>query len=296
LRYPALWLTYLLLVPLSWVLERAGFTRGWLCLDRPRRFWDPEALAAPFDGYQASGRDVFVCTYFKSGTNWALQIAHQIANRGRGDFEHIRDVVPWPDERPPRSIDLRDESIANASPTGLRVVKTHLAWDYLPHDPAARYICVIRDPKDVFVSAYNFTRSGAAGPLMPSVPTWLEFFLSREFYMGRWDVHTDSFWALRHQRNVLVLTFAEMKDDLAWAVQRIAAFMDVKLTPDEFDRVCHLSSFEYMRSIDHKFGPGRTTPFTTGRGRMMRKGLSGGRPNCCLRPSSNGSMRTSRPA
>jgi hypothetical protein len=276
LRYATLWLTYPFLVPLAWVLDRVGFTRRWLRRGGPRPIWNPEGLAERFKRYQASGRDVFVCTYFKSGTNWALQIAHRIANRGGGDFEHIRDVVPWPEGRPGASIDLRDASIARTSPTGLRVVKTHLPWNRLPQHPDARYICVIRDPKDVFVSAYHFTHSGALGALMPSVSTWLEYFLSPHFHMGRWDVHTASFWAQRRRPNVLVLTYQELKEDLARAVRRIAGFMGVPLTPDEFDRVCRVSSFEFMRSIDHKFRPGRTTPLASGKARMIRKGLSGG--------------------
>ena len=33
--------------------------------------------------YVPTEHDVFVCSYFKSGTNWTMQIATQIAYRGR---------------------------------------------------------------------------------------------------------------------------------------------------------------------------------------------------------------------
>jgi len=270
-----LWATRLILVPLCRVLDSVGLTRKLLCQPSARRRRRSAVRADPFKGYQATGRDVFICTYFKSGANWAMQIAYQIANRSRGEFEHISNVVPFPDERQAHSVDLRDESIVRASPTGLRVVKTHLDWNWVPHHPDARYICVIRDPKEVFVSAYHFTRLGALGPLMPSVATWFDYFLSPHFHQGRWETHTDSFWSRRHQPNLLILTFGEMKGDLAQAVRRIAEFMGVALSPDEFDRVCNRSTFEYMRSIDHKFRPDRTTPFAPGTGIMMRKGASG---------------------
>ena len=52
-------------------------------------------------GYVPVPSDVFICSYFKSGTNWTMQIAVQIAFRGRAEFEHIHDLVPWPD-MPPR--------------------------------------------------------------------------------------------------------------------------------------------------------------------------------------------------
>ena len=36
-------------------------------------------------------------TFPKSGTNWMLQIAHQLIHHGKGEYDHIHDVVPWPD-------------------------------------------------------------------------------------------------------------------------------------------------------------------------------------------------------
>ena len=36
-------------------------------------------------------------TFAKSGTNWAMQIAHQLIYHGKGEFDHLHDIVPWPD-------------------------------------------------------------------------------------------------------------------------------------------------------------------------------------------------------
>ncbi len=36
-------------------------------------------------------------TYAKSGTNWMMQIAHQLIYHGKGEYNHLHDVVPWPD-------------------------------------------------------------------------------------------------------------------------------------------------------------------------------------------------------
>ena len=47
--------------------------------------------------YVPTANDVLICSYFKSGTNWTMQIAVQIAHRGRAEFEHIHDLVAWPD-------------------------------------------------------------------------------------------------------------------------------------------------------------------------------------------------------
>ena len=36
-------------------------------------------------------------TYAKSGTNWMMQIAHQLIYHGNGEYDHLHEIVPWPD-------------------------------------------------------------------------------------------------------------------------------------------------------------------------------------------------------
>ena len=226
--------------------------------------------------FEPGERDVLVCSYYKSGTNWTMQIAVQIAHRGGAEFEHIHDLVPWPDLSPRASyaVPLDVDEPQRRAPTGLRIIKTHLALDDLPYSRAARYICVVRDPKDVFVSSYHFTRALVLGSLMPSVGGWLETFLSPDAAMGSWARHLASGWRRRDGGNVLFLTYDGMRADLSSAVDKIAAFMGVKLTPEERAAVIERSSFSYMKQIEHKFeAPG--APWANGKGAMMRRGESG---------------------
>jgi aryl sulfotransferase len=226
--------------------------------------------------FRPAERDVLVCSYYKSGTNWTMQIAVQIAHRGRAEFEHIHDVVPWPDMSPRAryAVPLEVDEPQRSAPTGLRIIKTHLALDDLPYSRAARYICVVRDPKDVFVSSYHFTRAMVLGPLMPSVGRWLDTFLSPDAPIGSWARHLASGWRLRDSGNVLFLTYDGMRADLSKAVDKIAAFMDVQLTPEERASVIERSSFAYMKKIEHKFeAPG--APWASPKGSMMRRGKSG---------------------
>jgi hypothetical protein len=79
-----------------------------------------------FAGYEPTAQDVFIATFAKSGTNWMMQIAQQIAYYGAAEFEHIHDLVPWPDVPFPRiRASLKDPTIAERSPSGLRIIKTH---------------------------------------------------------------------------------------------------------------------------------------------------------------------------
>jgi hypothetical protein len=226
--------------------------------------------------YAPTANDVLVCSYYKSGTNWTMQIAVQVAHHGRAEFEHIHDLVPWPDidVRAGYAIPLSNDEPQRSAPTGLRVVKTHMALDALPHSPSARYICVVRDPKDVFVSSYHFTRAMILGPLMPTVDAWLDTYLSADTAFGSWARHLASGWRLRSSGNVLFLTYESMRGDLPAAVDKIAAFMGVALEPHECAAVVERSTFAYMKQIGHKFdAPG--APWARSTGAMMRRGASG---------------------
>jgi hypothetical protein len=268
-RYPSLLLLYGLLVPIAKLLEVTRLGRR---LNARRR-----NVLKDFGDYAATAHDVFACVYFKSGTNWLMQIAVQVIHRGAAEYEHVHDIVPWPDSPDRRyAVPLSDETAWKKSPTALRVIKTHHEFAQVPYSKEARYLCVVRDPKDVCVSAYHFLRAEGMGPMTPSVPNFVEYFLSPGFHFYPWAEFLDGYWRVRDRENVLFMTYEEMKKDLRGTVRRIAAFLKVALSEDEVDRVVLQSSFDHMKQIEHKFETGMMVPWATPRGAMMRRGQHGG--------------------
>ena len=242
-----------------------------------RQIQSPARKRKAFANYQPGAHDVFICTYAKSGTNWAMQIAQQIAYYGEAEFEHIHDLIPWPDIPMPIPIVRLDDSRAwQLAPTNLRVIKTHLESEYVPYSLPAKYILVLRDPKDVFVSSFYFGQGliNRVG-LAYDVAGWLAQFMSDHFFFDSWAAHTASFWPWRSRDNVLLLTFREMKNDLRGACQRMADLMQVTLTAEQLDLVVEKSSFGYMQSISHKFMLELPAFGEAQRPVLMRKGKSG---------------------
>ena len=257
------------------LMSKAGYTRQVLNM-MGRQMQSPRLKREAFKDYEPTRHDVFVCTYVRTGTNWTMQIAYQIAHRGRGEYKHIHDAVAWPEAPMPRIVPLSDPTPYRQAPTELRVIKTHLESQYVPYSAEARYIVVVRDPKEVFVSSYFFSGFLLAGSRMVPVDEWHAMFLGDQFPHGSWAEHFCSYWPWRTRRNVLLLNYGDMTRDLEGTVRRIAAFMDVALTDAEVAWVLEKSSFTYMKQIDHKFAPALPFPLNRTAGPVMiRKGESG---------------------
>jgi hypothetical protein len=188
-------------------------------------------------------------------------------------------VVAWPDVKlmGPMinyAIPLEDPSVWMASPEHKRVIKTHFDFDWLPYSPDARYIIVIRDPKDVFVSSYFFfVKNGFMKFTGLSAKTWFELFLTSGVGpWTSWPVNTAGYWAQRHRPNVLIVSFKSMKKDLRGTVRKVADFMGVRAGDDVIERVYQKSTFDYMKQIDDKFRAWDMIPWTSTAAPMMRKG------------------------
>jgi hypothetical protein len=230
-----------------------------------------------FAHYQPTAHDIIVTTYPKSGTNWTMQIAQQIAWLGESTYNFIHDVIPWPDslmKTPVVSLDAELEP----SPTGYRVIKSHLEAAYIPVNDKAKYIVVMRDPKEVVVSGFHFQNGFFEKMVGASVPLWayVDGFVSNRFVYASWADHTAGWWQLRQRPNVLILYFHEMKSDTNKAIDQIATFLNVKLTTEQHAIVAEKSSHSYMKANNHLFSPPAPADYQTqGQIDMVRSGQAG---------------------
>jgi hypothetical protein len=257
------------------ILKRMGLGKQLIRLNM-RQMRSEKLKRKAFKGYQPTEHDVFVTTFAKSGTNWMMQIAQQICHRGDAEFEHIHTVAPWPETPALGAIPLRDPGPLDASPTGLRIIKTHLETDFVPYDEKATYLTILRDPKEVLVSAYYFI-GGILGLLNHvTIDEWYELAISPGGLIESWSTHAASFWEWRDRPNVLVLNFREVKSEPRRSIERVAAIMGVKLTEAQLSKVIERASLDYMKAHESQFGPPQS-PFgdKSKPTLMIRRGVSG---------------------
>lgn len=212
--------------------------------------------------YEAVDGDVFVVTQMKCGTTWMQQIVYEIAMRGQGDLgddggRHIYAVSPWIEA----SWGVPMESAPRLGDHGLRLIKSHMPTKLLPIGDKARYIYVTRHPVACFASCADFVGM-LLGPLSPSRETLLDWFCSERMWWGPWPDHVEGWWqAAQSRSNVLFVHFEEMRANLPATVDRVAAHLDVRLSPAERDAVVYKSQFDYMKAYEERFSMAPPSPF-----------------------------------
>lgn len=231
-------MTSTLITPPSLATDVAGIRT------RMARFQSDQG-AAVCAAFRARADDVFIATYPKCGTTWMQQIVHSLRTGGDMAFEEITAVVPWLE----LAYDLGQDPSAEQSAVP-RAFKTHLDGDRVPS--GARYIYIIRDPRDVVVSFHHFFEGWVFEPGSISLETFArEFFIAGSGSGNYWQ-HLASWWPRHDDHNTLMFSYEEMLRDSAGTIDSVARFISID-DAEACEVTRNLASFQTMRQHAHRF-------------------------------------------
>ncbi|XP_067648867.1 sulfotransferase 1A1-like [Haliotis asinina] len=189
--------------------------------------------------------DILMCTFPKSGTHWVFEIARELLS-GKIIDDDVTKFQAFMER-------MSDEKFADLpSP---RILNTHLLMKHLPdhvRKKKIKVIIVLRNPKDVAVSLYNFLKTI---PFVKYKGVWKNFvrpFFQGKFAYGSWmDYVLD--WEQVKKDNpdlpVLTLFYEDIKEDKMREMRRMCEFLGVERTDDFLSKVCANTTIASMRTL-----------------------------------------------
>ncbi|XP_069056754.1 sulfotransferase 2B1-like isoform X2 [Pleurodeles waltl] len=224
--------------------------------------------------FQVLDDDVFNITYPKTGTTWMIEILSLI--RSKGDPTWTRTVPNW--DRAPwieGSDALEKFDSMSLKP---RHITSHLSKKIFCRSffsSKAKVIYTVRDPKDVLVSLYYFSKMTIFYKDPGTFEQFFELFLKGEIPYGSWFDHVNGWMELCGQSNFLLLTYDNLKQDLRGTVEKICKFLGEELDDKAIDLVVKHATFENMKDNKMANFSLLADMFDQSKSPFMRKGISG---------------------
>lgn len=231
--------------------------------------------------------DIIIATYAKSGTTWMQQIVSQLIFDGKEGL-NVSEMSPWVDLRFPPA---PEKLAALEAQTHRRFVKTHLPVDAFVFNDKAKHIYIGRDGRDVIWSMHNHHRSftpeayemlngpGLVGPrIEPPVEDprtyFLEWLDDKGFPIWSFWENIKTWWNIRHLDNVLLVHFNDLKLDMEGEIRRIAHFLEINPTSENWPRILEHCSFDYMKTHADDVAPLGGAIFNGGGKTFINKGVN----------------------
>jgi len=188
--------------------------------------------------------DLFIVSYPKSGNTWTrFLLGNLIYQDEPVTFANIEYRIP--------SVYIFSDRQLHRLP---RIFKSHDCFD----PRYKKVIYIVRDPRDVTVSAYHYSIKVKLLPDNCPIEEFVPKFMSGTFGSGlladpRWGSWYDnvaSWLAMRHNRKFLLLRYEDMLENPQRELSKVAAFLNLEASPTRLARAVELSSADHMRKME----------------------------------------------
>jgi hypothetical protein len=257
-----------------------------------------------WDGFEFRDDDIVISTPPKCGTTWMQMLCALSIFQTSELPARLTELSPWLDVQ----VAARDDVVAALeAQQHRRFIKTHTPFDGIPYDERVTYICVGRDPRDVAVSWDNHfanmnlsvfleARAAAVGiddleEVMPDGPPpyiedprdrfwqWIDDDSPTEANVTGLKGtlhHLSTFWDAKHEPNVVLFHYGDLKGDLEGEFRRLASVLGIELEESEVPELVAAARFEAMAGRAEQLAPEvKTDGFWNDTNRFFHVGSSG---------------------
>ncbi|HEY6340653.1 MAG TPA: sulfotransferase domain-containing protein [Bryobacteraceae bacterium] len=185
--------------------------------------------------------DTFLVSFPRSGNTWTRFLVCNLMNPDDPvDFAQLESRIP--------EIYYVTDRNLRAFPRP-RVIKSHECFD----PRYKKIIYIVRDPRDVLISYYEFQLKRRVISEDCSLEEFLPRFMESEIEpdTGSWRDHVASWMATRGgHKNFLQLRYEEMLANTQKETTKIASFLGLDSNPERIARAVALSSADRMRKLE----------------------------------------------
>lgn len=220
--------------------------------------------------FRAREDDIWICAYPKSGTHWSYEIINMLITNKAEMSNHIKDDA---------MLEIQDQDAFEnmASP---RIIDTHIGWDLVPEsvkEKECKILYIIRNPKDIAVSYYHHHKSLLCYDFEGTWSSYVDMFLEGKVDYGNWFDAVQEYWnESKTNRNILVLFYEDMLEDLIGAVKSIAKFLGYTRSEKMYSDIAEMCTFKSMKNKKAALQSEKTgSEFRSGKDTMWRKGKAG---------------------
>jgi hypothetical protein len=201
--------------------------------------------------YKPENDDKFIVSYPKCGSTWTQQIICLIINNGiiqrQSDRENISNSI----------LEQRGKESLNIS-LKPRVIKTHFPFGLMPYNKSAKYLWVVRNPKDVCVSFYHHAKARGQYQWTRDFHDYFKIWINEETPYGDYFEHVLSFWSHRFDDNFTFLVYEHIKNNPKEAFLKIALFLGeefvIKMKENNemaLNKVIENSTVDVMKTLNY---------------------------------------------
>ena len=242
--------------------------------------------------------DIVIATSYKAGTTFTQTIVGNLLFPDGNLPGPASFISPWLDFRPfPLEMVLGQLDAQEHR----RYIKTHTPLDGLPYNPRNKYICVSRDPRDVFASLLNHWSNhsdealamfnntpGRVGDPFPEfsgdVKTIWRDWITRSWF--DWEIggypywshlsYALGFWEHRGLPNIRMVHFKDLLADLEGEMRGIADYLEIDVPEDAWPDVVKRCTFAEVKKDPSKVvGENIAFAFKGGADTFIHKGTNG---------------------